>query len=259
MADPLSLLRQFNMQRKTIVERDNHIIFGEFSWPKTVKTNYVIWGTGWSPSITPISHSFLVCSFIRLFFLLLFFSSSGQYFPSCACPCPSLDSPLPRKGRHGQGLLHPGVPPLPPQEYHSPAPGLCAPGTVLHTLVATLHHLHTLTPTLPLPPPAGCERGHPHSAAAGQERPADLPEGGGRHGPQHRQVRAPRDAHSGKVTPLFLSSSTSLLQLLHLPPPPGEEGRRGQRRVRAQETQGRECQPEDKGPVGHEIRGQSGR
>jgi len=46
MADPLSLLRQFNMQRKTIVERDNHIIFGEFSWPKTVKTNYVIWGSG---------------------------------------------------------------------------------------------------------------------------------------------------------------------------------------------------------------------
>ena len=97
MADPLSLLRQFNMQRKTIVERDNHIIFGEFSWPKTVKTNYVIWGTGWSPSITPISHSFLVCSFIRLFFLLLFFSSSGQYFPSCACSCPSLDSPSPGK------------------------------------------------------------------------------------------------------------------------------------------------------------------
>jgi len=42
----LSLLRQFNINRKTIVERDNHIIFGEFSWPKTVKTNYVIWGTG---------------------------------------------------------------------------------------------------------------------------------------------------------------------------------------------------------------------
>jgi len=46
MADPLSLLRQFNMQRKTIVERDGHVIFGEFSWPKTVKTNYVEWGTG---------------------------------------------------------------------------------------------------------------------------------------------------------------------------------------------------------------------
>eukprot|EP00092_Neocalanus_flemingeri_P019010 GFUD01020598.1.p1 GENE.GFUD01020598.1~~GFUD01020598.1.p1 ORF type:complete len:520 (+),score=166.60 GFUD01020598.1:49-1608(+) len=46
MADPLSLLRQFNMQRKTIVERDGHVIFGEFSWPKTVNTNYVEWGTG---------------------------------------------------------------------------------------------------------------------------------------------------------------------------------------------------------------------
>ena len=46
MADPLSLLRQFNMQRKTIVERDGQVIFGEFSWPKTVKTNYVEWGTG---------------------------------------------------------------------------------------------------------------------------------------------------------------------------------------------------------------------
>ena len=39
MADPLSLLRQFNINRKTIVERDNHIIFGEFSWPKTVSWN----------------------------------------------------------------------------------------------------------------------------------------------------------------------------------------------------------------------------
>lgn len=46
MADPLSLLRQYNMQRKQIIERENTIIFGEFSWPKTVKTNYVIWGTG---------------------------------------------------------------------------------------------------------------------------------------------------------------------------------------------------------------------
>jgi len=46
MADPLSLLRQFSMQRKQIIERDNNIIFGEFSWPKTVKTNYVIYGKG---------------------------------------------------------------------------------------------------------------------------------------------------------------------------------------------------------------------
>jgi len=34
------------MQRKQIIERDNNIIFGEFSWPKTVKTNYVIYGKG---------------------------------------------------------------------------------------------------------------------------------------------------------------------------------------------------------------------
>jgi len=44
MADPLSLLRQYNMQKKQIIERDNNIIFGEFSWPKTVKTNYSING-----------------------------------------------------------------------------------------------------------------------------------------------------------------------------------------------------------------------
>ena len=46
MADPLSLLRTYNMQRKTIIERDGQVIFGEFSWPKTVKTNYIEWGTG---------------------------------------------------------------------------------------------------------------------------------------------------------------------------------------------------------------------
>jgi len=34
------------MQRKQIIERDNNIIFGEFSWPKTVKTNYLIYGKG---------------------------------------------------------------------------------------------------------------------------------------------------------------------------------------------------------------------
>ena len=46
MADPLSLLRQFNMKRKTIVERDGQVIFREFSCSKTVNTNYVEWGTG---------------------------------------------------------------------------------------------------------------------------------------------------------------------------------------------------------------------
>ncbi|XP_041974171.1 parafibromin [Aricia agestis] len=46
MADPLSLLRQFNVNKKDIIERDNQIIFGEFSWPKNVKTNYLMWGSG---------------------------------------------------------------------------------------------------------------------------------------------------------------------------------------------------------------------
>lgn len=46
MADPLSLLRQFNVNKKEIIEREGQIIFGEFSWPKTVKTNYLIYGSG---------------------------------------------------------------------------------------------------------------------------------------------------------------------------------------------------------------------
>ncbi|GBP12104.1 Parafibromin [Eumeta japonica] len=46
MADPLSLLRQYNVNKKEIIERDNQIIFGEFSWPKNVKTNYLLWGSG---------------------------------------------------------------------------------------------------------------------------------------------------------------------------------------------------------------------
>ena len=45
MADPLSLLRQYNIQGKQIEEKDDkYIIFGEFMWPKTVKTNFRIYG-----------------------------------------------------------------------------------------------------------------------------------------------------------------------------------------------------------------------
>ncbi|XP_022218858.2 parafibromin [Drosophila obscura] len=46
MADPLSLLRQYNINKKEIIERENQIIFGEFSWPKSVKTNYLKYGSG---------------------------------------------------------------------------------------------------------------------------------------------------------------------------------------------------------------------
>ncbi|KAF0306116.1 Parafibromin [Amphibalanus amphitrite] len=46
MADPLGLLRQYNINKKEIIERDNNIVFGEFSFPKTVNTNYLVWGSG---------------------------------------------------------------------------------------------------------------------------------------------------------------------------------------------------------------------
>ncbi|KAG5678367.1 hypothetical protein PVAND_008049 [Polypedilum vanderplanki] len=46
MADPLSLLRQYNINKKEIIERDGQIIFGEFAWPKNVKTNYLKYGSG---------------------------------------------------------------------------------------------------------------------------------------------------------------------------------------------------------------------
>lgn len=44
MADPLSLLRQYTVSGKDIIEKDERIIFGEFAWPKNVKTNYMIYG-----------------------------------------------------------------------------------------------------------------------------------------------------------------------------------------------------------------------
>ncbi|XP_076056090.1 cell division cycle 73 hyrax isoform X1 [Oratosquilla oratoria] len=46
MADPLSLLRQYNVNKKEINTKGDNIIFGEFSWPKTVKTNYLVYGSG---------------------------------------------------------------------------------------------------------------------------------------------------------------------------------------------------------------------
>ncbi len=44
MADPLSLLRQYNVSGKEITEKEDNILFGEFSWPKNVKTNYMVYG-----------------------------------------------------------------------------------------------------------------------------------------------------------------------------------------------------------------------
>nr|XP_058151438.1 parafibromin-like [Dasypus novemcinctus] len=46
MADVLSILRQYSIQKKEILVKGDEVIFGEFSWPKSVKTNYEVWGTG---------------------------------------------------------------------------------------------------------------------------------------------------------------------------------------------------------------------
>ncbi|XP_062515070.1 parafibromin-like [Corticium candelabrum] len=46
MADALSLLRQYNIQKKPITDSDGHIIFDQFTFPKGVKTNYLIYKTG---------------------------------------------------------------------------------------------------------------------------------------------------------------------------------------------------------------------
>lgn len=43
MADCLTLLRQYNTQKKEIVERDNLVIFDKTAWPKTAKTSYLLY------------------------------------------------------------------------------------------------------------------------------------------------------------------------------------------------------------------------
>ena len=46
MADPLTLLRQFNINKRDVTETDEQIIFGEFSYLKNVKTNYMVYKAG---------------------------------------------------------------------------------------------------------------------------------------------------------------------------------------------------------------------
>ncbi|KAK2186474.1 hypothetical protein NP493_199g06037 [Ridgeia piscesae] len=46
MADALTVLRQYNVEKKDIVQRDEQVIFGDFAWPSNTKTNYLIYGTG---------------------------------------------------------------------------------------------------------------------------------------------------------------------------------------------------------------------
>lgn len=44
MSDPLNLLREYNIKKCEITEHDGQIIFGECSFPKNVKTNYLKYG-----------------------------------------------------------------------------------------------------------------------------------------------------------------------------------------------------------------------
>jgi len=46
MADPLTLLRQFNINKRDVTEKGDQIIFGEFSYLKNVKTNYMVYKAG---------------------------------------------------------------------------------------------------------------------------------------------------------------------------------------------------------------------
>ena len=43
MADCLTLLRQYNTQKKEIVERDGLVIFDKIAWPESTKTNYLVY------------------------------------------------------------------------------------------------------------------------------------------------------------------------------------------------------------------------
>lgn len=46
MADALSLLREYNINKRAIQEHDGLIQLGDFQWPKDIKTNYIMWGSG---------------------------------------------------------------------------------------------------------------------------------------------------------------------------------------------------------------------
>ena len=44
MADVLSVLRQYHIEKKEIFDKDDQVVFNDFAWPKTARTNYLIWG-----------------------------------------------------------------------------------------------------------------------------------------------------------------------------------------------------------------------
>ncbi|VVC33971.1 Paf1 complex subunit Cdc73, N-terminal domain [Cinara cedri] len=46
MADPLIMLRMYNIDKKKIRINDNDILFGDLSWPKTFESNYFAYDSG---------------------------------------------------------------------------------------------------------------------------------------------------------------------------------------------------------------------
>ncbi|XP_042898249.1 parafibromin isoform X1 [Parasteatoda tepidariorum] len=46
MSNPLNVLREYNFFKKPIIERNNQVIFGANSWPKTTQNNYLVCGSG---------------------------------------------------------------------------------------------------------------------------------------------------------------------------------------------------------------------
>lgn len=44
MADVLSVVREYHVNKKDIEERDDIVVFGDQAWNKTAKTNYVAYG-----------------------------------------------------------------------------------------------------------------------------------------------------------------------------------------------------------------------
>ena len=62
MADVLLLLRDYNIHKKEIFERDDLFIFGELAWPKKAKTNFLIWSKYAFHNFSPIA--FLI---VRMF------------------------------------------------------------------------------------------------------------------------------------------------------------------------------------------------
>jgi len=44
MADLLALLRDYTIHNREIREENDEIIFDNYAWPKSSKTNYIVWG-----------------------------------------------------------------------------------------------------------------------------------------------------------------------------------------------------------------------